>query len=367
MASVRKLPSGRWQGNAKSGRVRLGTRTFDTRRAALAWAERTEAAASGGVDVRAGKARVRDLLGEWVAWRTQTVAPKTARTDAEVIRLMSPALGARAVGSVMPVEVERWLVGLREQHHQSDGSIRRYRASLSAFFAWTVTDHRRGDNPVAAAKLPAQMDPPDEMHPFTEDELSEVVQRIERAGQRHLADVVLIAGWTGVRWGELRALRAGDVQRLPLWALRVARSQSEGGQVKVTKGRASRRVPLPDHIATVIERAAAGKSADEWLLTGPVGGQLWRSALIRTTGWKRVGMGRRLHDLRHTAACLWLARGVDLGTVSAWMGHASVVTTNRYLHFLGSSADRAGVERLNQAGGAHGAHAIVTAIDGTGR
>jgi len=30
-------------------------------------------------------------------------------------------------------------------------------------------------------------------------------------------------------------------------------------------------------------------------------------------------MGRRLHDLRHTAACLWLARGVDLNGVSAWL------------------------------------------------
>lgn len=38
-----------------------------------------------------------------------------------------------------------------------------------------------------------------------------------------------------------------------------------------------------------------------------------------------VAMGRRLHDLRHTAACLWLARGVDLSTVSAWLGHAFVV------------------------------------------
>ena len=55
-------------------------------------------------------------------------------------------------------------------------------------------------------------------------------------------------------------------------------------------------------------------------------------------------------DLRHTAACLWLARGVDPGTVQAWMGHESIATTNRYLHFLGTSADQAGLERLNDPG-----------------
>lgn len=60
--------------------------------------------------------------------------------------------------------------------------------------------------------------------------------------------------------------------------------------------------------------------------------------------------GRRIHDLRHTAACLWLARGVDASTVQAWMGHASIATTNIYLHHLGTGADRAGLDRLHAPG-----------------
>ncbi|GHH69148.1 tyrosine-type recombinase/integrase [Promicromonospora soli] len=54
-----------------------------------------------------------------------------------------------------------------------------------------------------------------------------------------------------------------------------------------------------------------------------------------------------MHDLRHTAACLWITRRVDLATVQAWCGHESAATTNRYLHFLGTGADVAGLERLN--------------------
>ena len=68
-----------------------------------------------------------------------------------------------------------------------------------------------------------------------------------------------------------------------------------------------------------------------------------------------MALGRRIHDLRHTGACLWLATGVDPVTVQAWLGHASIATTNIYLHHLGSSADRAGLERLNAPGGAGGA------------
>jgi integrase len=45
-----------------------------------------------------------------------------------------------------------------------------------------------------------------------------------------------------------------------------------------------------------------------------------------------------------------LARGVDPVTVQAWMGHASISTTNLYLHHLGTSADRSGLARLNERG-----------------
>lgn len=85
-------------------------------------------------------------------------------------------------------------------------------------------------------------------------------------------------------------------------------------------------------------------------MTTAGGARLHRSATLRTLRWFETSQGRRLHDLRHTAACLWLARGVDPGTVQAWMGHESIATTNRYLHFLGSSADKAGLDRLNEPG-----------------
>jgi hypothetical protein len=37
-------------------------------------------------------------------------------------------------------------------------------------------------------------------------------------------------------------------------------------------------------------------------------------------------------------------------TVQAWMGHASIATTNIYLHRLGTVADEAGLARLNGSG-----------------
>lgn len=41
-----------------------------------------------------------------------------------------------------------------------------------------------------------------------------------------------------------------------------------------------------------------------------------------------------LHDLRHAGASHWLADGVDIATISRWLGHADVATTQRYLHVV---------------------------------
>ena len=40
-----------------------------------------------------------------------------------------------------------------------------------------------------------------------------------------------------------------------------------------------------------------------------------------------LGLACRVHDLRHTAAALWLTAGVHFMQVSKWLGHASYVVT----------------------------------------
>jgi len=105
---------------------------------------------------------------------------------------------------------------------------------------------------------------------------------------------------------------------------------------------------VADRVLPIVRSLAAGRDADDRLCVTSSGHQLHASAFKRTLAWATTGQGRRIHDLRHTAACLWLAHGVDPGTVQAWMGHASIATTNLYLHHLGTAADRAGLDRLNR-------------------
>lgn len=129
--------------------------------------------------------------------------------------------------------------------------------------------------------------------------------------------------------------------------MRVTRSQTETRKLKSTKGRNSRTVPIVDEVLPYVRELLEGKGPDDLVFTGPKGGKLWRQSFLISTHYEEVGMGRTLHDLRHSAACIWLTEGVDLSTVKAWLGHASVATTNLYLHHLGITADQAALKKLN--------------------
>jgi integrase len=319
----------------------------------MAWVARERAAIAGGVDPRAGKQRVRTLLPLWLEERRASVSPRTYAADREVLRLLPPAVAALNVSAVTDREIQRALIRLGERG-LAEGSIARFRASLSSFFAWCIRERLILVNPVSPTRVPRQTRPPVEMYPFTEQELEDVVGAVASYDQT-LARVVMVAGWTGLRWSELRAMRVRDFIEVPMPLLVVERAAPERVAVKQTKGRRSRRVPVADRVLPLVREFAAAKQPDDLLFTTRGGACLHAAAVKRAMHWSKTGRGRRIHDLRHTAACLWLAKGVDPGTVQAWMGHSSIATTNIYVRHLGTGADRAGLERLNTPGGAGGA------------
>ena len=70
---------------------------------------------------------------------------------------------------------------------------------------------------------------------------------VRAAGRnQRLADLVLIDGWTGLRWSELRAVRVRNFIEVPMTMLVVDRAEPEGVRVKTTKSDRSRRVPIAE-------------------------------------------------------------------------------------------------------------------------
>ena len=161
------------------------------------------------------------------------------------------------------------------------------------------------------------------------------------------AELVRVAAYAGLRRGELVALRWRDVD-FAGQKLIVRRALSGDTEVRSTKSRRPREVPLPDQAAAALERLRCRGEfigPDDYVFTNRFGRRLDPSALRRRFERARDAAALeplRFHDLRHTYGSLLVAGGIDLPSVKAAMGHARITTTERYLHARSASelADR---------------------------
>src|SRR5262249_46609411 len=148
--------------------------------------------------------------------------------------------------------------------------------------------------------------------------------------------IVRTAAYTGLRQGELRALRWADVD-FTRGEIVVSRALSAGVEGE-TKGREVRSVPLTSRAREALEgqrERSAYTASSELVFCGPSGTVLDESALRRRYENARDAAGLRplrFHDLRHTFGSLLAADGMDLVSVQALMGHSQLSTTERYLH-----------------------------------
>ena len=156
------------------------------------------------------------------------------------------------------------------------------------------------------------------------------------------AAIFLTAAFTGLRRGELVALRWRDVDFAGS-VLRVRSSYVEG-RLSTPKSGKVRSVPLAPDVAEALAKLGQRErftGDDDLVFVGDWGGYLDASALRRRygTALNRAGLRRlRFHDLRHTFGTRMIAKA-DIRRVQEWMGHADIQTTMRYLHYAPHAED----------------------------
>jgi integrase len=175
------------------------------------------------------------------------------------------------------------------------------------------------------------------------------------------ADAVRLLAYTGLRFGELRDLRWRDIDlagRLVHVRRNTPTSAPAGSGSKRPKGRRGRSLPLIDQAVEVLERIGERgypSGPEDLVLCTRFGGMLEpgkvRGAFYR--GLRAAGLGylrekdnpMTLHDLRHTFGTI-AVRKLPLSAVQAYLGHADITTTMRYVHHV-PRADAA--QRLSEA------------------
>jgi len=172
----------------------------------------------------------------------------------------------------------------------------------------------------------------------------EVMALVRAAASEQDGAIYLTAAFTGLRRGELLALRWRDVD-FGGSLIRV-RASYAAGQLTSPKSGKVRSVPMAPDVAATL--AALGRRQDwvgddDLVFPGETGTFLDGSALRRryASALSRAGLRpMRFHDLRHTFGTRTIAKA-DIRRVQEWMGHADVQTTMRYLHYSPRADDAA--------------------------
>ncbi len=287
-------------------------------------------------------------------------------------RLMR-AFGGTRLASITTADIARFLAAL-DRENVSARTVNKHRQVLHAIFEYARRDDAFGlrENPVSrtekrpeAGVKPIETFDPEEVHTIARaaregkhrprpphDYSPETVAEWQRINDQDAA-LFVVAAFTGLRVGELLALRWSDVDFAGA-RITVARAMSAGEEASTTKSRRFRVVPLADQAAAEVERISQRRDftgRGDIVFCRADGGPLDRTTVRKRFQRAQHEAGvrvRRFHDLRHTFGSLAI-RNLDSVTVQAMMGHSRLTTTERYLHAKPRTDDAA---RLSAAFGA---------------
>ena len=170
--------------------------------------------------------------------------------------------------------------------------------------------------------------------------------RLVADGSGELRTAVYVLGYGGLRYGELAALRVGDVdtKRRRLKVSRSVTAVAGMGMVEgTTKSHQARSVSLPAFVMDMVAKHIKGRAPDELVFPYHDGTWMPRDwfALRLEKASAAVGVADVTpHILRHTTGSLALASGASVVTVQKLLGHQSAITTmNVYAHQLPDDFD----------------------------
>jgi integrase len=283
-----------------------------------------------------------DVVAEdWLAWgvRDREWKPSTVSENRSNVNAhLNPAFGGKRIEKITPEEIEQWRDELVDERGLSRRTANKLLINLGAIFERAIKTHGLVKNPAKdVPKLRVRYDP-NAYDFFSPDEI-DALGRAAASDQDRA--VFLTAAFTGLRRGELVALRWGDVD-FNTEALHVYASYSLG-TLTAPKSGLTRTVPMAEQVRDLLKdhRKRVAHERTDLLFPGERGEYLDGSALTRR--YKKALKAAKLrplrfHDLRHTFGSI----AIDQATivqVQAWMGHADVQTTMKYMHHRSRAGD----------------------------
>jgi len=286
---------------------------------------------------------LRDYFTEHLP-RLRGMSPHTILNYRDSLVLLLRFLAAHRKRSVQDLDLEDFepnrivtFLNYLEQERKNSVPTRNVRlAAIHAFFRYVGAQHpEQLERSQRILGVPFKRGSQRVIQYLERSEIEAVLSRIDRSFPDGRRDYALLATMfnTGARVQEVIDLRARDLQLTRPYQMRL-----------FGKGRKERLCPLWPQTAQVLRAHCEERQID---LTSETRVFLNHRGAPLTRFGVRYILGRHLeraratvatlarkrlhpHSMRHSTAVALLKSRVDLSTISQWLGHASLSTTNRY-------------------------------------
>jgi len=350
MAHIERRGPGRWRARYRGPDNRERSKTFTTKRDAQQWLDGVEVSKARGlwVDPARGRQTFEAYVEAWLLGRGHITPGTRLKEVGHVHNHLLPAFGSWRLSAIHPTDVRAWLATLE----CSPGTTQAIFGTLRMVLRTAVNDGILGRCPTDGLDLP-RITATEEMVILKPAQIEALAQAIE---PRYRA-LIFVAGYGGLRYGEIAALRPENFNLLR-GVVTVRSSLSDvSGKIRVQPPKSGkvRTVSLPRTVCEMIgQHMSEFPSENGVVFSAPEGGYLRRSIWYRRAFKPAVlaaGLDERLrfHDLRHTSVALAIAQGAHPKAIQERLGHSSIrLTLDRYGHLFPSLDEtmQEGLERV---------------------
>lgn len=296
------------------------------------------------LDRRSGLVTFADACAEWLRYleHDRLRAPSTLADYRNAVRsYLLPAFGEEEpLERITTQRIDAWREYLLEQGRHSPRTVQKLLVLLHGILKRAKRRGWIAVNPAEDAERVSVQRSGD----FNVLRPEEVLEVARVSDSEQLGALIVTAAFTGLRLGELRALRWGDVE-IDKRLVHVRRSYTHG-KFGRPKSQRVRSVPLVDQAIAALDpltRREHFVGVQDLVFVSergePVDDAWLRDGFYR--GLSQAGLGGLrekddpmvFHDLRHTFGTL-AVQVFPLSDVKAYMGHADISTTMLYVHHV---------------------------------
>lgn len=299
---------------------------------------------------------VSELCSDYLSAKTLSVRATTLDKSKEVLEHhILPRIGGIRLDALTPQKLQKWKndIGCLDLTITTKRNIYK---ELNSLLNWGVKMERLPRNPLKSVGTFQDVyfeKPAETLHYYTPEEYVRFAAAARSSEEWPYYVFFSIAFYTGMRKGEINALRWSDINGNILHVRRSIAQKLKGEDKDMEtppKNKSSYRdlqIPLP-LMEILAEHKSRQQSDSRWTEDYRVCGG---ASILRDTSIENknkayqtaAGLPHiRIHDFRHTHASLLVNEGISIQEVARRLGHSNVeITWNTYSHLYPREEERA--------------------------